>query len=183
MGAGARSSSFRASAAAARASSVSIVGNTFSSFAYSPKTIKVNEGVVVRWHNSSSVSEGHTVTGDDFDSGVFDEGEDYSHRFNRAGNFSYLCSLHPSMKGKVTVLASSSSGGNRGGGSSPGGSEGGDGGTSGSGGSAGSGTGSSFGDPGGSGQLPTTGLSLLPLAGAGLGLLLLGALLGRLEFY
>jgi plastocyanin len=170
---------------AAKASSVSIVGAQFSAFAFNPKTITVHVGDTVRWNNKSSASEGHTVTGDGLDSGTLHQGDHYSFKFSKAGSYSYVCAFHANMKGKVTVLASGSGSGS-GGGSSGGGSGSGGGSSSsgsGTGGTSSSGLGSSTGDPGGSGQLPVTGLPLLPLGIAGVGLILLGALLGRLEFY
>jgi plastocyanin len=179
-----RPSTFR-SLAAAKATSVSIVGDVPSAFAYTPKSVTVHVGDTVRWTNDSSVSEGHTVTANTFDSGTMNDGDDYSHTFSRAGKFQYFCAFHGNMKGNVTVLASGSGGGGGGGGSSsgdPGG--GGNGGSTSSGGSssgstAGSGTGSSAGATGGSGQLPLTGLPLLPLGAIGAGLLAVGGLLWR----
>jgi plastocyanin len=170
---------------AAKASSVSIVGAQFSSFAFNPKTITVHVGDTVRWANKSSAPEGHTVTGHGLDSGTLHQGDDYSFKFSKAGTYSYICAFHSNMTGKVKVLASASGGGS-GGGSSGGGSGAGNGGSSSSGTSGGtstSGFGSSAGDPGSFGQLPITGLPLLPLGAIGVGLVLLGALLSRLEFY
>jgi plastocyanin len=170
---------------AAKASSVSIVGAQFSAFAFTPKTITVHVGDTVRWVNNSSAPEGHTVTGHGLDSGTLHQGDDYSFKFSKAGTYDYVCAFHSNMKGAVKVLAS---GGSSGGGSSNGGSSS-DGGSSSSGsgpggsGTSNSGFGSSAADPGSSGQLPITGLPLLPLAVAGVGLILLGALLSRLEFY
>ncbi len=168
--------------AAAKSSSVSIVGDTFSAFAFSPKSITVHVGDKVRWDNESAAPEGHTVTGDGLDSGTFHDGQDYAFTFSRAGTYNYICALHPSMKGKVKVLGSSGGGG--GGGSSSGGGGGGSSG-SGSGGSTSSGTstGSSAGDPGSSGQLPVTGLPLGGLGVAGLGLVALGFVLRRWAEY
>ena len=157
---------------------MSIVGDTFSAFAFSPKSITVDVGDKVRWDNESAASEGHTVTGDGLDSGTFHQGDDYVHSFSRAGTYNYICALHPSMKGKVTVLASGGGGsggsGSDGGGGSSGSSSGSGGGTS-----AGSAGGSSAGDPGSSGQLPVTGLPLGGLGVAGLGLVALGLVLRR----
>lgn len=168
-------SALASASVAAKSQSVSIVGDTFSAFAFSPKSITVHVGDKVRWDNKSAASEGHTVTGDGLDSGTFHDGQDYVHSFSRAGTYNYICALHPSMKGKVTVLAS---GGGGGGGSSSGGGGGssGSGGGSSSGGSTGS---SAAGDPASSGQLPVTGLPLGGLGVAGLGLVALGLVLRR----
>jgi plastocyanin len=178
----------RASTAATKAGSVSIVGASTNSFAFSPARITVQSGDTVRWTSSSSAP--HTVTGKGFDSGTLNQGDDYSHRFTNPGSFSYICSIHPFMKGTVTVKGDGSGGGGSGGGSSDrGGSSGGSSGSgsSGSGGSSGAGASStsagSSGASGGSGQLPITGLALVPLGGLGLGLMLLGLLLGRRADY
>jgi plastocyanin len=162
--------------AAAKSQSVAIVGNTYSAFAYSPKSLTVHVGDRVRWDNQSAAPEGHNVVGDGLDSPIFHEGEDYVHRFSRAGTYNYICTLHPVMKGKVVVAGSSGGGGS--------GSGGGGGGSSGSGSSAGSSSGSSTGgstagDPGSSGQLPVTGLPLGALGVVALGLVALGLVARR----
>ncbi len=189
-------STFVAARAAAGGNSVSIVGSSPSKFGFDPKTITIHLGDTVRWVNNSSASEGHTVSaasGNGFSSRILHQGDAYSHAFNHAGTFSYLCTIHPYMKGKVKVLASS--GGGSGGGSQSGGGSGngGGGGSSGSGsGSGGSGSSSggggtpssASGGGGGSGELPVTGLPLAPLGAAGAVLLVLGVLVRRLaELY
>jgi plastocyanin len=182
----------RTVATAAGSSSVSIVGATASSFAFSPRTIVITAGDTVRWVNNSSTSEGHTATGKNFDSGFMKPGDRYSHTFKDPGSFSYICSIHPFMKGTVTVKSSGSGGssGGNGGGSSGGGSgsgstgagSGGSGGTTGGSG-LGSSTGSS-GAPSATGQLPSTGLALVPLAALGAALIVLGiAMATRLRAY
>jgi LPXTG-motif cell wall-anchored protein len=110
-----------ARATTSAAQSVSIVD-----FAFKPGSITVNAGDTVQWTNNGKVPEGHDVTGDGLDSGRLKSGDTYSHTFNAAGTFSYICSIHPSMKGTVKVLAASSGGGGAStgsGGSSGGGSE------------------------------------------------------------
>jgi plastocyanin len=175
-----RRSTLASGSAAAKAGSVSIVGDTFSSFAFRPKSITVHTGDRVRWVNNSGAPEGHNVNGDGgLNSEIFFEGESYSHTFSRAGKYSYICTLHPAMKGNVVVKGSSGSGG----GSQSSGGGGGDssGSDSASGGTGGSGFagGSSGVDPGGSGSLPATGLPLIGLGLAGLGLVVGGLLLRR----
>jgi LPXTG-motif cell wall-anchored protein len=90
-------------AGASASKSVSIVD-----FAFNPGSITVNAGDTVQWTNNGKVPEGHDVTGDGLDSGLLKAGESYSHTFNGAGTFSYICSIHPSMKGSVKVLARTS---------------------------------------------------------------------------
>lgn len=64
----------------------------------------IPQGVTVRWTNADSVP--HTVTstsGDELSSASLDNGDTYEHIFNKLGTFEYVCSLHPSMKGKIIV--------------------------------------------------------------------------------
>jgi plastocyanin len=85
----------RAKASATR--SVSIVD-----FAFAPASITVDVGDTVRWTNQDSAP--HDVTGDGLDSGRMQEGDTYIHTFTSAGSVSYICTIHPSMKGTVRVL-------------------------------------------------------------------------------
>ncbi len=72
-------------------------------FAYSPADITVQKGTTVTWTNLDSVQ--HTVTSDTglFDSGRLSQDQVWSYTFNDAGTFSYHCTVHPNMKGTVTV--------------------------------------------------------------------------------
>ena len=72
-------------------------------FAFSPASLTVNAGTVVKWTNNDPVS--HTVTSEDgtFDSGIMNQGAIYSHTFNAKGSFPYHCHLHPSMTATVVV--------------------------------------------------------------------------------
>jgi len=72
-----------------------------SNFAFDPATITVDKGSTVTWINKDSVA--HTITGTGFDSGSFDTGQNYSHKFDQAGTYEYYCAIHPSMKGTVVV--------------------------------------------------------------------------------
>ncbi len=47
----------------------------------------------------------HTVTDieDSFDSGFVQAGSTWSYTFEKAGEFDYLCTLHPWMTGTVSV--------------------------------------------------------------------------------
>lgn len=69
--------------------------------AFDPAEITVAKGTTVTWTNMDNVD--HTVTG----SGLLSEdiriGKPWSHTFNEAGTFDYICSIHTSMRGKVIV--------------------------------------------------------------------------------
>jgi plastocyanin len=74
-------------------------------FVYSPETITVKVGDKVTWTNKDSV--GHSATADDnsWDTGVFGQGESKSITFDKAGTYSYHCSVHSNMHGTVIVQA------------------------------------------------------------------------------
>lgn len=155
-------------AGASASKSVSIVD-----FAFNPGSITVNSGDTVQWTNNGKVPEGHDVTGDGLDSGLLKAGDSYSHTFSDTGSFSYICSLHPNMKGTVKVLGRSSGGsGDDGSGESGGG-----GGSSGSDAIAAGSESAAISSPGAAGtasSLPASGDDPLPLATLGIWLLALG---------
>ncbi len=99
-----RAATLRATASASSASAVKI-----RDFSFNPGGVTVHTGDTVTWTNDGKVSTGHTVSGKGFDSGVLHSGASYSHAFSSPGTFSYVCKIHPFMKGKVTVLAASTS--------------------------------------------------------------------------
>jgi len=156
-----------------RARAASSVSVTTGDYFFSPASVSVAVGDTVTWHNSGQ--QPHTATADDgsFDTGTIQPGGSGSHTFNTAGTFSYICTIHPNMKGTVRVLAASS-----------GGSGGGSGGSSGSGGSADSSASSSgpseaaaVASPGAAGSstsLPATGMAAGALAMVGFALLASG---------
>jgi plastocyanin len=167
------SPTLRAPASASGASAV-----TIRDFSFNPDGVTVHAGDTVTWTNDGTAD--HTATGKGFDSGVLHSGKSYSHTFSSPGTFSYVCQIHSFMKGKITVLASSS-------GASPQQSDtGGSGGSSGSGSSTPSTAGASGSSAGGTGaggsngSLPMTGSKLWLLALTGLELAAAGVLLRRL---
>ena len=75
-----------------------------SNFAFNPQTLTINKGDTVTWTNQDSAT--HTVTsdaGNELSSGNIENGHSYSHTFNSLGTFSYHCSIHTGMKGKIIV--------------------------------------------------------------------------------
>jgi plastocyanin len=168
---------------AVEASASAVVAVTMGDYFFRPRDVAVSAGDSVRWNNVGRVPEGHTATGEGFDSGVLEEGESFTHRFTREGTFDYVCTLHPAMTGTVTVSGAPTAGG---GGGQDGGDSGGGGSGSGDAGGEGGATGGissgSSGATGGAsgGSLPATGLNLILLVQIGVGLIAGGALLSRL---
>ena len=78
---------------------------TIDNYTFSPGTLTVPLGTTVTWTNRDF--EVHTVTADDtpptFKSAGLDTDDTFSFTFNKAGTYSYHCSLHPHMTGKIVV--------------------------------------------------------------------------------
>ncbi len=74
-------------------------------FAFTARVITVAPGTTVVWTNEDE--DPHTVTASDrsFHSAALDTGGKFSFTFTKAGDYSYFCSLHPQMTGKVIVKA------------------------------------------------------------------------------
>lgn len=73
------------------------------SFAFSPATLTIAVGDTVTWTNNDSAA--HTATADDdsFDSGSLNRGDSFSHTFDEAGTYAYICTFHPNMTGEIVV--------------------------------------------------------------------------------
>ena len=73
-------------------------------FSFSPKTFTVPAGATVTWTNHDQVP--HVVTSADNQfkkSPVLRTGQRFSNTFATAGTYSYFCSIHPRMTGKIIV--------------------------------------------------------------------------------
>jgi plastocyanin len=88
---------------AAVASPVAADAITIRNFAFGPQVVTVTQGATVHWTNHDS--EAHTVTSDAgaFNSPVLQPGASFSFTFSKPGTYSYHCSIHPFMTGKVVV--------------------------------------------------------------------------------
>jgi plastocyanin len=82
-----------------------VAGNavTILNFAFGPQVVTVKPGTTVHWTNRDS--EAHTVTSDTgaFNSPVLQPGAGFSFMFAKPGTYSYHCTIHPFMTGKVVV--------------------------------------------------------------------------------
>jgi plastocyanin len=80
---------------------------TISDFSFEPADLTVNSGTTVTWTNDEGEPV-HTVTSDDgapaeFDSDDIDPGGTFEFTFDEAGEYPYVCKIHASMNGTVTV--------------------------------------------------------------------------------
>jgi len=73
-------------------------------FAFSPQDLTIAAGTTVEWVNRDDIP--HVVVSDDrktFKSKVLDTDEKFSYTFTKPGTYTYFCSIHPKMTGKVIV--------------------------------------------------------------------------------
>ena len=98
--------------------SISIVSRaeTRGTLAFDPNPLTVQLNLVVRWYNDDDAAAGgqyggsngtiHSILSDDivsFSSGNINPGGTFQHTFTTAGTYAYHCSIHPAMKGTITV--------------------------------------------------------------------------------
>ncbi|MEV0337568.1 cupredoxin family copper-binding protein [Nocardia sp. NPDC050713] len=72
---------------------------------FSPENVTVGVGDTVRWKFSDKAPHSVQGIGDKamgINSPIFDNGE-WSYTFTQPGTYRYLCTLHPEMRGTVTV--------------------------------------------------------------------------------
>lgn len=93
---------FMSSLTAATVSAQRTVDVSIQNFAFNPASVQVSKGDTVRWTNIDSTD--HTVTGSTFNSGLIHKGQSFEFQFTTPGSYSYICSIHPSMKGTVKVV-------------------------------------------------------------------------------
>ena len=75
-------------------------------FAFDPPALTVKTGTSVTWTNQDPAP--HAIVSDTgspapFSSGSLPAGASYTFTFTQAGTYPYSCSIHPSMKGSITV--------------------------------------------------------------------------------
>jgi plastocyanin len=86
------------------AAKVQLVADPTNGGAFNPPTVSIKVGQAVEW-DWVDTSAQHSSTADDgtWDSGLAGAGNTYSFTFTKAGSYPYHCSVHPNMKGTVTV--------------------------------------------------------------------------------
>ena len=78
---------------------------TIDNFTFAPTAMTVAVGSTVTWTNRDDIP--HTVVSADdpraFKSKALDTGDTFSFTFSKAGTYSYFCSVHPKMVGRIVV--------------------------------------------------------------------------------
>ncbi|HTR79443.1 MAG TPA: plastocyanin/azurin family copper-binding protein, partial [Gemmatimonadaceae bacterium] len=80
-------------------------------FQFTPAVLRVSNGATVGWINQDDVPH-RIVSGESAfqPSGVLDTGQRFTAKFTTPGTYSYYCSLHPHMQGRIEAQAGRSDG-------------------------------------------------------------------------
>jgi plastocyanin len=72
-------------------------------FMFNPMSLVVPLGTTVSWKNFDG--EPHTIRSvdDTFRSGALDQNDSFSFKFDKAGTYKYVCSIHPQMVATIVV--------------------------------------------------------------------------------
>jgi len=88
-------------AGTAQAAEVQII---ISDFAFSPETLTIKVGDTVEFVNEDGIPHSGAREGKDgFDTQVLNQGQSKKITFSKPGEYTYNCSIHPSMSGKIIV--------------------------------------------------------------------------------
>lgn len=79
-----------------------VVEVSIQGFAFDPASVEISPGDTVKWTNRDSAP--HIIKGSTFESESLAKGDTYEFVFTESGVYDYICSIHPSMKGTVTVV-------------------------------------------------------------------------------
>ncbi len=76
---------------------------TIDNFTFGPDTLTVAVNSTVTWVNKDDIP--HTVVATDgtFRSRAIDTDQTFSFKFDKPGTYTYYCSVHPKMVGKIVV--------------------------------------------------------------------------------
>jgi len=72
-------------------------------FAFTPDTITVPVGAQVTWTNKDEVVHNVVSSDKSIKSKALDTDDKFTFTFTKPGTFSYVCTIHPRMKGTVVV--------------------------------------------------------------------------------
>jgi plastocyanin len=89
---------------ASNASPVATDSVNIANFAFSPAVITVKVGTAVTWTDMDQDAHTVAIKGAPV-SQALQNADTFTHTFGQAGSFSYICSIHPLMRGMVIVTS------------------------------------------------------------------------------
>jgi plastocyanin len=84
-------------------SDASQVNVEIADFDFSPRVLTVQSGVAITWANRDSAPHDATDEAGAWGTGTLKQGESATIVFDFPGEYEYLCTIHPDMKGTLTV--------------------------------------------------------------------------------
>jgi plastocyanin len=70
---------------------------------FDPADATVKVGQTVKWVNEDSVDHDAVADNGEFKSELFGEGKSFETKLDKPGTVPYVCTVHPNMKGTLTV--------------------------------------------------------------------------------
>ena len=70
---------------------------------FDPADLTIKVGQTVTWVNQDAPQHDVVANDGSFKSDLLDKGQTFSFTFTKAGTYPFYCSIHPQMKGTVTV--------------------------------------------------------------------------------
>jgi amicyanin len=77
-------------------------------FHYTPPTLVVAPGTTVTWKNADDSPHSVREKSGKFKSAALDTDDTFSQTFTAPGDYDYICSIHPYMRGKIVVKSGGS---------------------------------------------------------------------------
>src|ERR1051326_1482803 len=75
---------------------------TVENFDFNPSSVTINVNDSVQWNWTGNFHTSTSTSGV-WDSGTLNSGATFTHVFDSAGDFPYICTIHTFMQGSVTV--------------------------------------------------------------------------------
>jgi plastocyanin len=72
-------------------------------FAFTPGNLQVPVGATVTWTNYDDAPHTATAADRSWDTGILNKGQHRSLTFDKAGDYTYYCTVHPSMQARLVV--------------------------------------------------------------------------------
>ncbi|HLI12247.1 MAG TPA: cupredoxin family copper-binding protein [Alphaproteobacteria bacterium] len=72
-------------------------------FHFAPETLSIAAGTTVTWVNADESPHTIAEANGAFRSAGLDTNDKFSHTFTQPGEFTYICTIHPQMVGKIIV--------------------------------------------------------------------------------
>jgi plastocyanin len=74
---------------------------TIDNFTFSPTPLHIASGTTVTWVNNDDMPHSIVFLSLKMHSPALDTGDKFSHRFDAAGSFNYVCGIHSFMHGQI----------------------------------------------------------------------------------